>query len=524
MTSSPPSPWAPRVDWRRDLDLSRDGLLLRVVDALAGLARRALRGVGLLPVGDTERPFDVPEHALLGLGPRLGALGSYAFFAAVDEWAKERGVGVARFSLGPRTRHFYVRDRAAAEEVLANFRVFDFYSQDRMFGLLLPVGGHRSFFRNRVKKHANQEAEASAVHGPALGRVAALVAADWERLLDASDAARITVDLTPVASRVTVDGVLTAFVGLPAERADALAQESRGCAASLAAYIGRRKAGTLPFTLYWGLGALLWENREFERTRARLRSVIEAATAEERGASKDLFVATAKTELEGGEFSFLKEIMGLVIAGSETTSRAFAFAVWELAQRPDLQLRVLDELRAAAPGLAADEPASFDHVAEMHLLHRVVDETLRLFPPLYLLKRDVLADVALAGVPVPKGSFVWTSPLFLHRDAAAFRDPHSFDPDRPELLRYSDAGWDGPAGPARRWTEDVSAGDAASWVFGRGLKFCPGRRFARLEMELVLLELLRRFEFAGARPLSGLREGFALMPTEPLLVDVRRRA
>ena len=120
----------------------------------------------------------------------------------------------------------------------------------------------------------------------------------------------------------------------------------------------------------------------------------------------------------------------------------------------------------------------------------MIHETLRLYPPAWIVARKTAADDEIAGVTLPAGSLAILSPWVTHRRVATFRDPERFVPERCQ----SDAG---PAG-----------GDAkyAYFPFGGGPRLCIGNGFALLEAQLVLATLRRRFrvKMATEAPIEAL--------------------
>lgn len=170
------------------------------------------------------------------------------------------------------------------------------------------------------------------------------------------------------------------------------------------------------------------------------------------------------------------EVVTLVVAGHETVASALVWALWLLAAHPGEAAAVAAEARA----VLGDGPATVEAVGRLTRARAVLDETLRLYPPSWVVTRRALADDVVAGVPVAAGTLVIISPWTLHRRAAAWPDPDVFDPAR---FRRAP----GAPDPTRR----------ADYVpFGAGPRLCIGRDFALVEATLVLARLLDRFELA----------------------------
>lgn len=161
------------------------------------------------------------------------------------------------------------------------------------------------------------------------------------------------------------------------------------------------------------------------------------------------------------------EILTLFVAGHETTATALAWALYELAQNPAILADAYAEVDALghAP-TAADLP-------QLPLTLRIFKEALRLYPPVYMFSRQLLAESAtLGGVSLRPPTLVFTVPYALHRRPDLYPNPERFDPSH--FL------------PEREKTRPRLA-----WLpFGAGPRVCIGAQFALLEGHIVLATLL----------------------------------
>ena len=166
----------------------------------------------------------------------------------------------------------------------------------------------------------------------------------------------------------------------------------------------------------------------------------------------------------------LNESLSLLFAGYETTSAAASWCVANLTDRPDLQAAI-----AAAP----------DH--DVDLLDRVINETMRLYPPAWGTARMASSHASLGGYAVKKKTGVIVATYSIHRHPTYWPDPLRFDPDRflPDAVRTRPA--------------------MAFHPFSVGPRHCLGMRLARLELQLIVRHLCRRFELSrpgSAAPLE----------------------
>ncbi len=168
------------------------------------------------------------------------------------------------------------------------------------------------------------------------------------------------------------------------------------------------------------------------------------------------------------------EVSTLILAGHETTAVSLFWACYIAARRPELQHRIAEE--AAAADLAAP-----DAMQRLSFTRAFFDETLRLYPPAYLIVREAQADDEIGGHAVRAGTVISISPWVLHRHRRHWQDPEHFDP--------------------RRFLPGATAPDRMVYMpFGAGPRICVGAQFALTEGVLVLARLLRdfRLELIGA--------------------------
>ena len=165
-------------------------------------------------------------------------------------------------------------------------------------------------------------------------------------------------------------------------------------------------------------------------------------------------------------------IVTFIGAGHETTANALTWTLYLLSQAPDWRDRVEAEVDRrfdpATPGEAAEN---------LPLAKAVLEEAMRLYPPVAILSREAIADDVLAGRRVPAGTVVTVSPFLLHRHHLLWDEPGLFNPER--FLG------------ARR--ESI---DRYAYIpFGAGPRVCIGMGFSLLEALVLLGHLLREFRF-----------------------------
>ncbi len=192
------------------------------------------------------------------------------------------------------------------------------------------------------------------------------------------------------------------------------------------------------------------------------------------------------------------EVVTTFFAGHETTASTLSWAWYVLARRLDLAA----ELHAEARAVLGDRRPEAADVPQLALTRRVIDETLRIFPPAWMFARKAIADDEILGFHIPAGSMLAISPYVTHRDPAFWEQPYRFDPDRflPERSK--------------------SRHRFAYFPFGGGPRLCIGRDFALTEATLIMALIARRFELRLApgavveeQPVATLRPRPAVMMT-----------
>lgn len=191
----------------------------------------------------------------------------------------------------------------------------------------------------------------------------------------------------------------------------------------------------------------------------------------------------------------MDELKTHLLAGHETTGCGLAWTLHELAAHPAAGER----LRAEVVSVLGDRDPSAEDLPKLAYLGQVVDESLRLHPPIPMFPREPVRDVQVGGYRIPAGSTLFVSPFTVHHDPRHWPDPERFDPDRFAPDR---------PGPARY----------TYLPFGGGQRRCIGAPLAELEIRIAVAMIARRFRLTplpghrvdphsliSLRPRSGLR-------------------
>jgi cytochrome P450 len=167
----------------------------------------------------------------------------------------------------------------------------------------------------------------------------------------------------------------------------------------------------------------------------------------------------------------LDELITLIVAGFETSANTLNWVWYLLAGHPDVEDKVIAESRRILPTVSAVGAGS---LAGMQYTQQVLEETLRLYPPVWLFTRRSREDDELDAFDVPDDTDIYLSPFILHRTAEFWPDPERFDPDRFAEGR-------------------LAKNERPYFPFSLGPRRCLGEYFSFLEMKVHLGLLLPRF-------------------------------
>jgi len=195
-------------------------------------------------------------------------------------------------------------------------------------------------------------------------------------------------------------------------------------------------------------------------------------SGEDRG---DLLSALLRVQDEDGsrmtDRQLRDEAMTIVLAGHETTALALSWSWYLLSEHPSARARLSEELASVLEG----RTPGLEDVRRLPFAEAVLLETMRLYPPIYGIGREAIADCELGGHHVPGGTNVYMLPWIIQRDPRFFDAPEEFRPER----------WlDGLAKRLPRF---------AYFPFGGGPRLCIGQQFAMLEATLVLSTIAQRW-------------------------------
>lgn len=279
-------------------------------------------------------------------------------------------------------------------------------------------------------------------------------------------------------------------------------------ARATAAFMDRFEAiltGWLPMSIAWPWPA----NWPAQRAVRRLDDVIAGLVRERRArpqrSADDLLGWLLEAQDERGALDdrqLRDELVTLMMAGHETTALALTWTLLLLGENPDIERKLVAEIDAALGG----RPVEAGDMERLGYVRQVLEEGMRLRPPVWLVGREALTDIALGEHVIPKGTQILLTHWVAHHDPRVFPEPDRFDPDR-----FS---------PERR----ESIPRYAYFPFGAGPRRCIGANFAMLESTLLLAAIVQRFHLERVPGQTvALQPAVTLRPRSDIRVRLRAR-
>jgi len=182
-------------------------------------------------------------------------------------------------------------------------------------------------------------------------------------------------------------------------------------------------------------------------------------------------LATDKEGLPFSDAELLDELMTLIVAGFETSANTLNWVWYLIAKHPEVEAKLVAEAKEKLPNVSA---LNADALGEMQYTQQVLEEALRLYPPVWLFTRRAHELDELDDFDVGADTDIYLSPFILHRTERYWTDPEAFDPDR--------------FAPS-----DKPKKDRPYFPFSLGPRRCLGEYFSFLEMKVHLGFLLPRF-------------------------------
>jgi cytochrome P450 len=362
------------------------------------------------------------------------------------------------------------------EEVLKG-RPSDFPKSDRVGQGLRPLLGNSVFLTNgETWRRQRRIIDPAFERGRLRDVVASIIAAGREAVARLGKHSG-TLEIEEMTSRLAADVIFRTLFSIPiTDRIAAeVFHEFRTYQRSQPIL---NLAAFLPIFRWWPI----FHRRETRKSAVKIRTLLAALTRDRMAliqagnAPDDLATKIMTTPdpetckcFEIGEM--VDQVAIFFLAGHETSASALAWALYLLADHPEVQLRLVEEA-ATLP----DDPDLGD-ISKLTFTRNVFRETLRLYPPVPMMVRQTQGPERFRDRELKVGTQVVISPWHLHRHERLWDQPDAFDPDRYE-------------------TENGKTCLRRAYLpFSAGERVCPGAGFAMIEGPLLLAQMIRNFEF-----------------------------
>ena len=217
-------------------------------------------------------------------------------------------------------------------------------------------------------------------------------------------------------------------------------------------------------------------NWRANQAKKRLNEIVEAIVNQRQQQTKDELLSMLLTARDdaGNKLSdreLRDEVITLLIAGHDTTANALTWTLMLIAQNPEVEAKLVAEVRSV---LKTHLPTIHD-LPQLPYTEMVLKESMRLYPPAWILGRELIVDCKIAGHNFTRGTVIYFSQWAVHRDARFFDRPEQFDPDR--------------------WSDNLEQHlpRCAYFPFGAGARVCIGKAFSMMEATLILAMIIQRF-------------------------------
>jgi len=223
------------------------------------------------------------------------------------------------------------------------------------------------------------------------------------------------------------------------------------------------------------------EPRAVATLRGAIATIV-AAMRKEEGATSLTHRLIAARDPETGramdDSQLVDNVLTFYLAGHETTAKALTWTLFLLSRSPEWTAALEEEIARVTGGA----PIAAEHVEKLALTRQVIQESMRLYPPVPIMSRQCVADATLDGRAVPAGTSIIMPIYAIHRHARRWEEPDAFMPERFAA------------------TNDAAIPRYQYMPFGAGPRVCIGQVFAMMEAVVMLATFIQRSQFT---PVEG---------------------
>ncbi|HWB14182.1 MAG TPA: cytochrome P450 [Pirellulales bacterium] len=418
--------------------------------------------------------------------------------------ARERFGDVFRFRIGPIVIHFIYHPEHVRRVLYENqknyLRGWQYRAVRRLFGDSLTVSEGAFWLRQRRMAQPAFQRRRLSEYAAVMVETASKLVSRWREMADDDKPVDVKEEMSramlAIASRTLFDRDIS-------HEADEVGKAF----VVLGQYFEHRFNHPFSAPPMWVPTST---NRQFKKAVSTLKQIVSELVRERLRDERDhgdllSMLIQARDEETGDRMTddqLRSEVLTFLLASHETTTTALVWTWYLLASHADVRQRVREEIKSVI-GNRLPEPAD---APGLNVTRGVIQESMRLYPPIWALPRQVVAHDEIGGFRIPARSTVFICPYVTHRHPAFWDAPEVFDPDRftPERI----------AGRPKE----------AYLPFLSGPHQCIGNDFALLAMQLILGRVLQEFDVSlipgqVIKPVASL----GLWPDGPVWLSLKRQ-
>jgi cytochrome P450 len=244
-----------------------------------------------------------------------------------------------------------------------------------------------------------------------------------------------------------------------------------------------------------------------DETKATMNTFIKERRNDEDADYDDLLdmLLAARYEDDGKGMTnkqIIEEALIIFVAGHETSSNALAWIFYLLSVNPE----ELEKLRAEIEQTIGNAPLKMEDLRNIDYSRMIIEEGMRIYPPAWIVDRVALEDDEVNGYKIPKGTMIAPFIYGVHHDPDIWEDPARFNPERFSKENKKEIG------------------HFEYFPFGGGPRLCIGMGMAMMEMQMILIEFVRNFDFELLNPEDiKLKTLITLQPEKSIRMRVKKR-